>query len=166
MLKFTQKFFAVLLALAMLNLQSYAAPILVSDFSDDASEIVNFDESEIYSQFEELSELTNLVLSENLSANEMLSENSSLLENVELEAMLPVSTDDDGAGGPPLGIPSFLWGCVFGLLGVLLVYLVSDENKDETKKAVWGCVVSGAVSVVYYIIVIAASAASSTSTTY
>jgi len=41
-----------------------------------------------------------------------------------------------------LGIPSFLWGCVFGVVGLLIVYIVSDQDAAEAKKALIGCVVS------------------------
>jgi hypothetical protein len=39
---------------------------------------------------------------------------------------------------------------------MLIVYLVT-ENKDETKKALWGCLISTAVSVGLYVVLIAAS---------
>jgi hypothetical protein len=43
------------------------------------------------------------------------------------------------------GIPSFLWGCVFSWVGVLVVYLVS-QDKAETKSAIIGCVVEGVLA--------------------
>lgn len=58
---------------------------------------------------------------------------------------------------PPLGIPSFLWGCVFGVVGLLIVYLVS-EDEVETKKALKGCVIAYLVEigciVVYYVVIV------------
>ncbi len=44
----------------------------------------------------------------------------------------------------PAGVPSFLWGCVLGPLGLLVVYLVTQDG-DETKKSLYGCLVWGAV---------------------
>ena len=38
------------------------------------------------------------------------------------------------------GIPSFLWGCVFSWVGVLVVYLVG-QDPAETKMAIIGCIV-------------------------
>ena len=38
------------------------------------------------------------------------------------------------------GIPGFLWGCVFSWVGVLVVYLVS-QDRAETKSAIIGCVI-------------------------
>lgn len=65
-----------------------------------------------------------------------------------------------GYGDPPLGVPSFVWGCVLSWVGILVVYLVTEDN-DETKKALWGCV-AGAVGwslfyVVYYVIILGVS---------
>ena len=42
----------------------------------------------------------------------------------------------------PVDIPSFIWGCVAGPVGVLVVYLVTEDN-DETKKALLGCILWG-----------------------
>ncbi len=39
---------------------------------------------------------------------------------------------------PVAGIPSFLWGLVLNVGGVLIVYLVTEDN-EETKKAAYGC---------------------------
>ncbi len=60
----------------------------------------------------------------------------------------PWNPEDDG---PPFGIPSFLWGCCFGLLGVLFVYLMTDNNKEEAQKALIGCVVGGLASTLFYV---------------
>lgn len=54
---------------------------------------------------------------------------------------------------PAMGIPSFLWGFCFGLVGILVVYLVTEDG-DETKKAVWGCAAAGACYAVVYVIYI------------
>lgn len=69
-----------------------------------------------------------------------------------------------GMAGPYddiLGIPPFLWGCVLGWIGVLLVYLMS-EDKVLVKKAVIGALVTTGVAVVLYIVAIAGVAASTT----
>lgn len=52
---------------------------------------------------------------------------------------------------PPLGIPSFIWGFCLGWVGILIVYLVT-EDKDETKKALLGCVVGGLTYFLFYIV--------------
>ena len=52
---------------------------------------------------------------------------------------------------PPLGIPSFLWGMCLGLPGLAVVYFVTEDD-EETKKALWGCLVSVAVYGVLYVL--------------
>ncbi len=64
--------------------------------------------------------------------------------------------------GPPLGIPSFLWGCCLGVIGILLVYVLTDGDRDQTKKALWGCVVGSLSGCVlwglWYVLIAAAGA--------
>jgi len=55
-------------------------------------------------------------------------------------------------GEPPLGIPSFLWGCVGGWVGLVVVYVATDNDKPEVKKALWGCVASSATIAVVYVL--------------
>jgi hypothetical protein len=49
------------------------------------------------------------------------------------------------------GIPSFLWGCVFSWVGVLVVYLVG-QDKAETKSAIVGCIVEGVLIAAWEIV--------------
>ncbi len=77
------------------------------------------------------------------------------LTDLNLKGSFPYNFDDENAE-PPLGIPSFLWGCVFSYWGILIVYLVT-ENKEETIKSLKGCIVGRLISygifgVVYLII--------------
>jgi hypothetical protein len=76
---------------------------------------------------------------------------------------IEVNTNPFGINGePPLGIPSFLWGCVLGWVGLLIVYMVSDQDKEETKKALWGCITSTAVGLIIYLAVAVIFVSSST----
>ncbi|NLJ06964.1 MAG: hypothetical protein GX437_04760 [Sphingobacteriales bacterium] len=72
----------------------------------------------------------------------------------------PSPFNDEMTFEAPLGIPSFIWGFCLGLPGVAVVYFVS-EDKDETKKAVFGCIAStvaySACYLVYYIVYIASA---------
>ena len=61
-------------------------------------------------------------------------------------------------GDPPLGIPSFVWGLCCGVSGLAVVYFVTDD-KEETKKALYGCATSGVIGAIFYIAGIGASAA-------
>ena len=79
---------------------------------------------------------------------DVLKKDASLLSNYnEMEGLL------DGQG--PLGIPSFIWGCVLGWVGILIVYLVTEDN-EETKRALYGCIVGSLVGILIYAIFIGA----------
>jgi hypothetical protein len=70
------------------------------------------------------------------------------------EALVGISDHillDNAVQESPLGIPSFLWGCVLGWVGILLVYLIS-EDRDETKKALYGCITTGVVVIAFYVV--------------
>ena len=104
---------------------------------------------------QELSQLQNL--EDYVSANPgitltgLQSENNGLVANLNLN-LNNLSGFPFAGVEPPLGIPSFLWGCVFGVVGVALVYFMTDEDKDETKKALIGCVVAGLSYSVFWVI--------------
>ena len=103
--------------------------------------------------------LDNYVTSKHVSADQLNTENP-LLINFKADDNLPALSSDS-----PLGIPGFCWGFVFGVLGILIVYLVS-EDKHETQNALMGCVISYVLGIGCYFLVYAGAAASSTSTTY
>jgi hypothetical protein len=60
------------------------------------------------------------------------------------------------SGDLPANIPAFWWGCVLSWVGVLIVYLVTDKDKDQTKKALLGCLVNAGVWIIYYFVVLGA----------
>lgn len=62
----------------------------------------------------------------------------------------------------PLGIPAFIWGCVGGIAGVAIVHFI-EEDKDETKMALWGCVAQSVVGTIVYIVAFASAANAATS---
>ncbi len=64
-----------------------------------------------------------------------------------------------------LGIPAFWWGCVLGWVGILIVYLVT-EDKEAAKKALWGCLVGSAVGIIFYFVLWGALFASAAASTY
>ena len=61
----------------------------------------------------------------------------------------------ENGGDDLLGIPPFLWGCILGWLGLLMVYILTDNDKEQVKKALKGCLVGTGVAVavgaVFYI---------------
>ncbi len=159
MKKFLLKSLSVFLAITLLASQSFSA------YAGNTASVVTFDESEfsfdeaaLFAELEELNELDAFVeTNEGITYSELENEGSMLLTNIENTAA-PMGMAEGGE--PPLGIPSFLWGCVFGVVGLVIVYIMTENDMDETKKAMWGCVASTAVSVVLYLVIWGAWAAS------
>ena len=122
------------------------------------AELFQLDEQEINAEFAQLNELEAFVESnEGITASEINVDNP-LLTNLETSSEV-LGALSSFASEPPLGIPSFLWGCVLGVAGIAIVYFVADD-RDETKKALVGCAVSAGVSILFwvvYVVIIGAS---------
>ncbi len=39
-------------------------------------------------------------------------------------------------------VSSFWWGCCLGIVGLLLVYIMTDNDQLQIKPAFWGCVIA------------------------
>jgi hypothetical protein len=143
----------------------FGVAVMFQAKANDA-DLFSYDQSAVTAAVSELSSIESYV-SQNytLSVNEMASSNA-LISNLNTT----INPFFLGSGEPPLGIPSFLWGCGLGVVGILLVYIMTDNDKEQTKKAVWGCVTSTAVYIVIYVVIIATAVSTastvSTTTTY
>jgi hypothetical protein len=126
------------------------------------ADLFKFDYNSVQAEFAELNQLAELVTANtSLTYTELKYSNESLITSMNL---VPETGIPGGASGEPvLGIPSFLWGCGLGVVGMVIVYIGTDQDKDETKKALWGCITSGAVYsvvyIVYYVAVLSAVSA-------
>ena len=118
------------------------------------SDLFTIDEEEFYN---ELSGLT--ALDEYIESNEGITLSSIDVSSFVGETGM-VNTLSDvmnfwKLNEPPLGIPSFLWGCGLGWVGIVLVYFISEKDNEETKKAAYGCITQMVlVSVLYLVIVV------------
>jgi hypothetical protein len=109
------------------------------------ADLFKLDYNAVQAEFSGLNQLATMVTNSGISYSDLLLTNGNMVASLSL---VPESALPDGEKNPVLGIPSFLWGCGLGVVGLLVVYLVSDENKVETKKAMWGCITSTAVVVI------------------
>lgn len=151
MRKILEKSFSVIMAFTLLFAQTTSLSARASNIplpSVDESVLV-LDETALDAAMMELNELDEfLSVNEGITFTELKSSESELIVNMD-NSTSPLGMDS--ANEPPLGIPSFLWGCVFTLVGVLLVYVLTDGDKDETRKALWGMIVSLGVYVIFYV---------------
>lgn len=110
------------------------------------ADLFKLDYNAVHSEFAQLNQLATMVTSNSeLTYSNLMLTNSNLVASLRL---VPESALPDGGNNPVLGIPSFLWGCAFGVVGMAVVYIVSNQDMVETKKALWGCIAWTAVVVV------------------
>jgi len=160
MKKFFLKSVSVILAISLLSVQSMA--VYAGDNNATVNELdesaFSFDEKLLNDELNELNEL-DAFLEENEDVTyEALAEAGSPLVADVASTASPMGMAGQ-SGEPPLGIPSFLWGCIFGVVGLAVVYIMTEQDMDETKKALWGCVASTAISAVLYLVIWGAWAA-------
>jgi hypothetical protein len=157
------KSFCIFFAVMMMTMQTFAYSISAANAitQSDIQTITQFNDTEVYDAFAEVSALDQyLTVNEGKTFADITKENSSILNGVSATTSLPLTSP--ASGETALGIPSFLWGCVLGWVGMLIVYLIT-EDKEQTKKALYGCILGTVVEVVIYVVVFAAA---STTTTY
>ena len=113
---------------------------------------LKYDEKSVNAEFEKLNKLEAFV-----NANE----GTTLADVKETELTKDLKLDTNvtatvAVGDLPANIPAFWWGCVLSWVGVLIVYLVTDKDRDQTKKALYGCLVNAGVWILWYVIVVVA----------
>lgn len=112
----------------------------------------DLDQDEITREFAEVNAIEQLVETNQITDIESLKEVSPALYS-SFTASNSLTFDNEDL---PLGVPPFLWGCCFGLIGILLVVVITDNDKSATRKAAIGCLVSyGTIAVVYLILILA-----------
>jgi hypothetical protein len=130
---------------------SVVASSSLSDENVASQPAMVLNEQSINAEFEKLNKLEQYV-----NANEGTTledvKDTELTKDLNLDTNV---TNTIASGELPLNIPAFWWGCVLGVIGILVVYLVTDKDKDQTKKAMFGCLVFAAVWAIYYFVVIA-----------
>ena len=135
----------------MKKLIAFLVPFLITGISfgeEIKPDVLDFNSALIEAQF---SELDQYVLSnEGVTLKEVIAQNNGL--NVNLDADMLNNFAVNAGDHPVAGIPSFLWGCVLGPIGIAIVHL-DAEDKEQTRKAIWGCVTLGGV----YALLVAAS---------
>lgn len=120
-----------------------------------AAEPINLDAKNIDAEFEQLNKIEKFVQNnEGTTLDNLKSQNSELLTdiNIEADAASVVASSD-----LPAGIPAFWWGCVLSWVGLILVYVLTDKDNAQTKKALMGCLVGAGVWVIYYVLVVSLS---------
>lgn len=143
---------SVLLAMIVLVVQTQslsAKPLTVALPSMNES-VFNLDQESLLLAMNELNELESyLDQNAGVTYSDLAAAGSELILNV-TNSSAPLGMEE--GGDDLLGIPPFLWGCILGWVGLLLVYILTDNDKAQVKKALTGCIVSTGVSIALYVV--------------
>jgi hypothetical protein len=130
----------------------FLSAIASSSHANDSGTLFTYKAAAVQQEMSGLTKLETYVEQHpGLTYNDLVDQHSDLLDGVryDVEASLGVMKPVDG----PLGIPSFLWGCVLGWVGILVVYLITNDS-EEAKKAFWGCLLQPVAACAVYLIFI------------
>ncbi len=142
----------MLLAFIMLftQTQSLFARTINANMPSIDESAFNIDMESLQTAMQDLNKLeTYLDQNAGVTYSDLEAVGSELIINVSGSSS-PMGMDQDG--DDLMGIPPFLWGCVLGWVGLLLVYILTDNDKAQVKKAFTGCLVSTGVSVALYVV--------------
>jgi len=118
------------------------------------SELFSYDETSVSLSLSDVAMLENYVNTHSgVTLSDLVANSSELSKNILLD--INFLNNLSGGNNPVMGIPSFAWGCVLNWVGILIVYMITDGDKVETKKALIGCFVQGGVIVLFYVVVFA-----------
>jgi hypothetical protein len=139
-----KKLFTFLFAALTLSLQVAKA--------NENADLFNIDRSSINAEFTQLNQLDQFVsANEGITLSEVQANRIDLLNDMNSPDSFQGLNAAFRGGEDPLGIPSFIWGCVLGWVGILIVYLIS-EDKELTKKALYGCLIGWGGGFVLYLL--------------
>ncbi len=107
------------------------------------------DEAEIYNSFSNVEEVTNFISNnENATFADLVSANIST-EMISNSAAIAGNLTNS-AVEPPL-ISAFWWGCLTGPIGIVVVAVTTETDKEQIKKAALGCAIPIGCSALSYV---------------
>jgi hypothetical protein len=103
------------------------------------NENFKFKETEISETFDRIDALEQYIIANpTQSAASIVAEKPNLIdESIDLSPTNVLDTQRD----LPLVSP-FWWGCCLGVIGLIVVYVITDNDRGQVKSAFWGCLIS------------------------
>jgi len=116
-------------------------------------------------EFKKLNRLEAIVnANPSITVDSIIKEQPQLLKDLGInnEAKSSIGGDDPMR---PAGFPAFWWGFCLGIWGILIVYLITDNDKAALNKTVKGCItaviVYGGITALSYLIIFITALSSS-----
>lgn len=141
MKKFGMKSLGVFLALVVLLTQTHvvSAKTIETGYINLNESDLTLDLHQLDLVMNDLNQLDNYLNQHNeLTFQDLQDAGSELISNV---SDSPSPSGMGSNGELPLGISGFWWGCILGVVGMLIVYLVTDNDKVQVKKSLYGCLI-------------------------
>lgn len=138
-----------------LLLFTFVAVIFSSFAFAGAADDFKIDQKQVKAEFSDLANLEQTVIDNDFMTLSEIRNDANL--SSKFSGMVPLNLP--GTYDAALGIPGFWWGCIFGPIGLLVVYVVTDNDKHEVKGALTGCIVGTVVSTLLYILAFASASA-------
>ncbi len=106
-------------------------------------------EAEIYSSFHEIENVIEYIsIHEDASFNDLAANN---LSTANLSSSAAIASNMNSEDGEPPLLSPFWWGCIFGPVGIVVVAVTSDNNKEYIRKSVLGCAIPVGCSLISWI---------------
>ena len=100
-----------------------------------------FDNNVSKTEFNQINQLETYVeANPQTTLSEIKVNNPELLNGVEL--LDETATSSLGAVKDMPLVSGFWWGCCLGVIGLVIVYFVTDHDKDQVRKALFGCLIA------------------------
>jgi hypothetical protein len=100
-----------------------------------------FDNNVSKTEFNQINQLETYVeANPQTTLSEIKVNNPELLNGVEL--LDETATSSLGAVKDMPLVSGFWWGCCLGVIGLAIVYFVTDHDKDQVRKALFGCLIA------------------------
>lgn len=104
----------------------------------DDVELFSVDEVRIEKEFRQLNQLEKLVYQNNFQTE-------TILLNSRFDKNLVCGKNVFQNPEPDTILPPFLWGCLTGPIGMVVVYSMTEGDKKMLMKSLWGCALGGCV---------------------
>ena len=130
-------------------------------YAENPFEKINTDK-----EFEKLNKLESIVNhNPNFTVDSVIKEQPQLLKELGIEKDTKSSVSNTEDPMNPAGFPAFWWGFCLGVWGIIIVYLITDNDKSAINKTVKGCITASAIYLGVYaiVVIIGLSAAAATS---
>ncbi len=115
----------------------------------EKASLFQYDKNAVNKEMSQLNKVESYVNANNgVTLNQLKAENNEVVKNVNFNTK---ASEFSSLADGPAGIPSFIWGFCLTWVGILIVYLVTEDS-DETKKALIGCLVSAAVYILFWLV--------------